>query len=157
MAGGVTTQAMRCKLLRFEIDDRPYVADIERIREIVFYRPAIPVPHAPAFLHGVMDLRGIAIPLIDLRERLGVPPDRWVHPMHILVVRLADGVNSGLIVDRVCEVLEVDRESFQEPDGSVERPSICRGVCRVKDELVLVVDLGAVLRTDEYAALAGVV
>jgi purine-binding chemotaxis protein CheW len=146
----------RCKLLRFEIDDRPYVADIERIREIVFYRPAIPVPHAPAFLQGLMDLRGLALPLIDLRERLGVPADRRVPPTHILVVRLADELVSGLIVDRVCDVLEVDRDSFQGPDGSEGQAVMCQGVCRVKDELVLVIDLGAVLRTEDYAILAGV-
>jgi purine-binding chemotaxis protein CheW len=155
---GPVAQATRCKLLRFEIDERSYVADIERIREIVFYRPAIPVPHAPAFLQGMMDLRGLALPLIDLRERLGVPADRRVHPTHILVVRLMDDLVSGLIVDRVCDVLEVDGDSFQGPDEHEGgRGLICRGVCRVKDELVLVVDLGAVLRTEDYSVLAGVV
>lgn len=155
---GPMAQATRCKLLRFEIDERSYVADIERIREIVFYRPAIPVPQAPAFLEGMMDLRGLALPLIDLRERLGVPVDRRVHPMHILVVRLMDDLISGLIVDRVCDVLEVDGDSFQGPDEHAGgRGLLCRGVCRVKDELVLVVELGAVLRTEEYSVLAGVV
>lgn len=157
MASQLTSQATRCKLLRFEIDDRPYVADIERIREIVFYRPAIPVPHAPSFLQGVMDLRGVALPLIDLRERLGVPADRRNPPTHILVVRLTNELISGVIVDRVYDVLEIDADSVQGPDDHEAHPSICRGVCRVNEELVLVVDLGAVLRTEEYALLAGVV
>ncbi len=157
MESQLVSQVTRCKLLRFEIDDRPYVADIERIREIVFYRPAIPVPHAPAFLQGMMDLRGLAIPLIDLRERLGVPADRRVQPTHILVVRLADDLVSGLIVDRVCDVLEVDSDSFQGPDEREGRALMCRGVCRVRDGLVLVLDLGAVLRSEEYSMLAGVV
>jgi len=65
-------------------------------------------------------------------------------------------VISGLIVDRVCDVLEVDRDSFQEPDGSDSDAAMCHGVCRVKDELVLVIDLGAVLRTEDYSILAGV-
>jgi purine-binding chemotaxis protein CheW len=156
MESQLASQTTRCKLLRFEIDDRPYVADIERIREIVFYRPAIPIPHAPAFLRGLMDLRGLALPLIDLRERLGVPADRRVHPTHILVARLMDELVSGLIVDRVCDVLEVDSDSFQGPDDCDGQASMCRGVCRVKDELVLVLDLGAVLRAEEYAVLAGV-
>jgi purine-binding chemotaxis protein CheW len=156
MASQLAFPVTRCKLLRFEIDGRSYVADIERIREIVFYRPAIPVPHAPAFLQGLMDLRGLALPLIDLRERLGVPEDRRVPPTHILVVRLTDDLVSGLIVDRVCDVLEVDRDSFQGPDGSEGRAAMCHGVCRVKDELVLVIDLGAVLRTEDHSILAGV-
>lgn len=150
------SQTTLCKLLRFEIAGRPYVADIQRIREIVFFRPAIPVPHAPAFLEGVMDLRGLAIPLIDLRERLGVPAPERTRPMHILIVQLGETL-SGLVVDRVCDVLEVDSSAFQSPEGGESRPTMCRGVCRVKEELVLVVDLDAVLRPDEHALLAGVV
>ncbi len=157
MASQRTSQATRGKWLRFEIDDRPYVADIERIREIVFYRPAIPVPHAPAFLQGMMDLRGVALPLIDLRERLGVPAERRSSPTHILVVRLTNELMSGVTVDRVYDVLEIDADSVQGPDDHEAHPSMCRGVCRVNEELVLVVDLGAVLRTEEYALLAGVI
>lgn len=156
MVSPTVSQKTLCTLLRFEIGDRPYVTDIERIQEIVFYREAIPVPHAPAFLRGLMDLRGTALPLIDLRERLGVPPSARAHPTHILVVRPA-GRLLGVIVDQVNDVLEVDSESFQDREQPGEVPTMCRGVCRVKEDLLLVIDLGAVLGQEEYAKLAEVV
>ncbi|MEO6666384.1 MAG: chemotaxis protein CheW [Nitrospiria bacterium] len=156
MPASTVHQAARCKLLRFTIDERSYVTEIERVREIVFYRPSIPVPHAPAFLQGVIDLRGLAIPLIDLRERLGVPEDGRSQPIHILVVCLGHTV-SGLTVDAVTDVLEVEEACFQTPDASETRPAICRGVCRINEDFVLVLNLDAILTHDEQALLAGVV
>jgi chemotaxis signal transduction protein len=155
MAGRLAALHTRRKLLRLEIGERPYVTEIERIREIVFYRPPIPVPHAPAFLDGLMDLRGTTLPLIDLRERFGVPADARTRPTHILVVRLADRL-LGLVVDRVSDVLDVDAESLQARESDADGGTMCRGVCRVMDALLLVVDLDAVLGPDEYAMLSEV-
>jgi purine-binding chemotaxis protein CheW len=145
-----------CKVLRFVIAEQHYVANIDRLREIVLYRPSIPVPHSPAFLEGVIDLRGLVIPLIDMRERLGIPSSARVRPTHILVVGLGETV-AGLVVDQVCEVLEVDTGQCQIPDASEKRPGMCRGVCRVKEALLLLVDLDAVLSPEERTMLAGVV
>lgn len=150
------TSATLCKVLRFVIAEQHYVANIDRLREIVLYRPSIPVPHSPAFLEGVIDLRGLVIPLIDMRERLGIPSSARVRPTHILVVGLGETV-AGLVVDHVCEVLEVDIGQCQIPDASEGHPSMCRGVCRVKEALLLLVDLDAVLSPEERTALAGVI
>ena len=143
-----------CKVLRFAIADHHYVAAIDRIREIVLSRPSVPVPHAPAFLEGVIDLRGRVIPLIDLRERLGVPVAARARPTHILIVGLGESV-AGLIVDQVRDVLDVDTGRFQVPEEAGHR--MCRGVCRVKDDLLVLVDLDAVLSVDERAALSEIV
>ncbi len=148
--------ATLCKVLRFVIAGQHYVATIDRLREIVLYRPSIPVPHAPAFLEGVIDLRGLVTPLIDMRERLGVPLSARVPPTHILVVGMGETI-AGLVVDQVRDVLEVDTGQFQIPDASEGHSSICRGVCRVKDDLLLLVDLDAVLSAEERTTLAGVI
>jgi purine-binding chemotaxis protein CheW len=145
-----------CKVLRFAIADHHYVAAIDRIREIVLYRPSVPVPHAPAFLEGVIDLRGLVIPLIDLRERLGIPATTRARPTHILIVGLGESV-AGLIVDQVRDVLELDSGRFQIPEATEASHRMCRGVCRVKDDLLVLVDLNAVLSADERAALSGIV
>ncbi len=155
MAGRAATLHTRRKLLRLEIGERPYVTEIERIREILLYRPPVPVPHAPAFLDGLMDLRGTTLPLIDLRERFGVPAAARTRPTHILVVKLGDRV-LGFVVDRVSDVLDVDAESLQARESAAEGGTMCRGVCRVMDALLLVVDLDAVLGPDEYSTLSEV-
>jgi purine-binding chemotaxis protein CheW len=155
MVGRTAALHTRRKLLRLEIGERPYVTEIERIREILLYRPPVPVPHAPAFLDGLLDLRGTTLPLIDLRERFGVPAEGRTRPTHILVVRLRDRL-LGLVVDRVSDVLDVDAECLQARDSGTEGGTMCRGVCRVTDALLLVVDLDAVLGPDEYATLSEV-
>lgn len=150
------TSGTLCKVLRFVIAEQQYVANIDRLREIVLYRPSIPVPHSPPFLKGVIDLRGLVIPLIDMRERLGIPPSARSAPTHILVVGLGETV-AGLVVDHVRDVLQVDTDQFQIPDASEGCSSLCRGVCRIKEDLLLLIDLDAVLSAEERAALAGVI
>ena len=122
----------------------------------MLYRPSVPVPHAPAFLEGVIDLRGRVIPLIDLRERLGIPAAARARPTHILIVGLGESV-AGLIVDQVRDVLEVDHDRFHIPEVTEARHRMCRGVCRVEDDLLLLVDLDAVLSADERAVLLEIV
>jgi hypothetical protein len=95
-----------CKVLRFVIADHHYVAAIDRIREIVS-GPPFPCRTRRRFSKGVIDLRGRVIPLIDLRERLGVPAGARACPTHTLIVGFGESV-LGLIVDRVRDVLEVD-------------------------------------------------
>ncbi|MFZ5862602.1 MAG: chemotaxis protein CheW [Nitrospirota bacterium] len=155
MAGRLATLHVRRKLLCLEIGERPYVTEIERIREIVFYREPVPVPHAPAFLDGLMDLRGTTLPLIELRERFGVPASARTRPAHILIVRLGERL-LGLVVDRVSDVLDVDADDFEARKSDADGGTMCRGVCRVKDALLLVVDLDAVLGPAEFAVLSEV-
>jgi purine-binding chemotaxis protein CheW len=145
-----------CTVVRFVVAHHDYVAEIERIREIIFYRPSVPVPHAPAFLEGVIDLRGRVIPLIDLRERLGIAGSPDARPRHILVVEWGDRVG-GLVVDEVRDVVDIARAQVQLPEAADTRSRLCRGVCRLRDDLLLLVDLDAVLSPDDHVALAGVV
>jgi len=144
------------KVVRLDLGDQQYVIDIRDILEIIFYRPSVPVPHAPSCLQGVIDLRGVVIPLIDLRERLGISaPARGV-PAHILIVRLGDGA-VGLVVDSVREVLEVEPGAVQVPDAaSASGRALFRAVCRVHDQLLLLVDVDRLVSSEERKALAEV-
>jgi chemotaxis signal transduction protein len=73
-----------------------------------------------------------------------------------LIVGFGESV-AGLIVDQVRDVLEVDSGRFQVPEATVAGHRMCRGVCRVKDDLLVLVDLDAVLSADERAALSEIV
>jgi chemotaxis signal transduction protein len=73
-----------------------------------------------------------------------------------LIVGFGESV-AGLIVDQVRDVLEVDSGRFQVPEATEAGHRMCRGVCRIKDDLLVLVDLDAVLSADERAALSGIV
>jgi purine-binding chemotaxis protein CheW len=93
-----------------------YALPVERVREIVRMRPITPVPRVPAAVRGVLSLRGEIVQVIDLRRRLGLPVDPSDAPRRRIVVLNGDeGQLSGLLVDRVSEVLRLRDEELRPP------------------------------------------
>jgi purine-binding chemotaxis protein CheW len=101
-------------LISFEIAGQDFCIDIRGVREIRGWSPVMPVPETPDYVLGVVNLRGVVIPVIDLRSRLGLgqtePSSRHV----ILVVEDGDRV-AGLLVDGVQETFKVAPSLLQEP------------------------------------------
>jgi purine-binding chemotaxis protein CheW len=102
------------ELISFEIGGQEFCIDIRSVREIRGWAPATPMPHSPEYIVGVINLRGMVMPVIDLRSRLGLgqtePTER-----HVIVVIQADGRTAGLLVDGVRESFHVETSSLQAP------------------------------------------
>ena len=106
------------ELLVLWLDDDPYALPVERVREIVRLRPITPVPRVPAAVRGVLSLRGEIVQVIDLRQRLGLPTSGDENPRRrIVVLHGEDGQMTGLLVDRVSEVLRLRDEDLRPPTG----------------------------------------
>jgi len=106
------------ELLVLWLDDDPYALPVERVREIVRLRPITPVPRVPAAVRGVLSLRGEIVQVIDLRQRLGLPGSGDQSPRRrIVVLHGEDGQMTGLLVDRVSEVLRLREEDLRPPTG----------------------------------------
>ena len=106
------------ELLVLWLDDDPYALPVERVREIVRLRPITPIPRVPAAVRGVVSLRGEIVQVIDLRLRLGLSPSRSESPRRrIVVLHGDDGKMTGLLVDRVSEVLRLRDEELRPPTG----------------------------------------
>ncbi len=146
--------ALLQRVVCFRVGEREFAIEIETIIEIVYYRPATPLPDAPDFIEGVIDLREQIIPVIDLRKRLHAL-DGGVSE-HIVIVRVADQM-LGLNVDAVTEVAYLDPQQLQAPQrvlkATVNR--YLRGVSRYKNRLVFVLDLSRLLDHDEQILLDG--
>lgn len=106
------------ELISFEIAGQEFCMDIRAVREIRGYTTATPLPHTPAYILGVINLRGAVMPVLDLRDRLGLgrtePSSRHV----IVVVQHGDRL-AGLLVDAVQETFVVD-ESLMQPPPAVD-------------------------------------
>jgi purine-binding chemotaxis protein CheW len=102
------------ELCAFLVGQEEYVLDIRRIREIVQPLPVTAVPRAPAWMEGVIDLRGEVLPLLDVRKRLGLAPRTSSRRAKILVVNVAGRV-LGLLVDGVSEVVRIPRSAIGPP------------------------------------------
>ncbi len=118
------------QLCTFRIGAEDYAIDIMRVREIIRPLPITPVPRAPAFIEGVVRLRGEVIPVLDVRKRLGVLAKAPTRKSRFLIVNVA-GRRIGLVVDEVCEVLRLPRSEIR-PAPALGAPGAARffvGVC----------------------------
>jgi purine-binding chemotaxis protein CheW len=118
------------QLCTFRVGGENYAIDIMRVREIIHPLPITPVPRAPAFVDGVIRLRGDVIPVIDVRKRFGLPATPATRKSRFLVVNVA-GRRIALVVDEVREVLRLPRGEIRPaPPLSVPGgPRFFLGVC----------------------------
>lgn len=151
-AGALPQQELaseRVQLCAFRVGAEEYVIDIMRIREIVPPQKVTPVPRAPDFIEGVVNLRGAIVPVVDLRKRLGLPPVPAGRSTKFLIVLVARKL-VGLVVDQVCEVVRLSRGEIKAAPGLPgSGPRIFVGVCGPPERLRLLLDIKALLSSTE--------
>jgi purine-binding chemotaxis protein CheW len=152
-AGGRQEIQLAC----FRIGTEMYALDIMRIREIIRPQRLTPVPKAPPFIEGVINLRGAVVPVVDLRKRFEQPAAGPERRTRILICALAGKV-IGLMVDEVAEVRRYTRQEIQPaPQFLRGRGSeFFLGVCRRDDQLVMLIDLEKILSSGERIDLEGI-
>jgi purine-binding chemotaxis protein CheW len=152
--------AEQLKLAGFRVGGGLYGIDIMRIKEVIQAGPypVRPVPHAPAIVEGIIALRGVVIPVVDLRKRFGVPIDPELARLNKLVIVSVRGRIVGLKVDRIIGELRVPSGAVR-PAPSLLRPGgrdeFFAGVCRRDDEMVFVVNLETVIDPGTGGAAVG--
>ena len=134
------------ELLSFRVGEQEYSVDIMSVREIRGWTRATPLPHAPAFMRGVINLRGTVLPIIDLAIRLGLPSNARSDRDVIIVVQAADQT-VGLLVDAVSDILAIPTPELQPPpDMATDNArAFIRALTIVGGRMIRVLDLDAVL------------
>ncbi len=140
----------------FKLADSEYGIDIFQVREII--KPVenmTPVPQAPFFVEGVIDLRGDIIPILDLKKRFDLGKTEMGKSTRIIVVKLAgtSGANSiivGFLVDQVTEVLRVKKSEIQPAPGKVMGidSEYIWGVGKRAGRLIMLLDVERLLLAD---------
>ena len=144
----------RQELLSFHVGLQEYSIDIISVREIRSWTEATPLPHAPPYVRGVINLRGTVLPIIDLAKRLAIPAGEKTDRNVIVVVQCGDNT-VGLLVDAVSDIFTVSDSELQAPpdmssDGSLK---CVRALTIYEDRMLRVLDLAAVLpQPDSEAA-----
>lgn len=145
------------QMVSFVIDREEFGVEILRVQEIIRLVDITRVPHAPAFVEGVINLRGKIVPVIDLRKRFRLATREADQDTRIIVLELVDRV-VGFMVDSVREVIRVDRRLIEPPPDlaiGIDAHYIT-GVAKLDDRLLIILDLDEVLTADEEQALASV-
>ena len=147
------------QLVAFGVADGDYAVDIMRIKEIINPVPVVPMPKAPPFIEGVIELRGAILPIIDVRKRFDLPPVPATRATKYLIVSIDLGeqrVIVGLVVDRVSEPLRVARTEIKPaPRLSVSERAYFTGVVAHHSKMLMVLDVDALLSSAEKQTLSG--
>ncbi len=102
------------ELLTFQVGKQEYAIDIMSVREIRGWSKATPLPHAPSFVRGVINLRGTVLTIVDLAERLGMGRTEATERNVIIVVHTGKET-VGLLVDAVSDILAINKSDLQAP------------------------------------------
>ena len=150
------------KYLTFMIGKEEFGAGVLKVREIMGIQDITAVPRTPAYLKGVINLRGKIVPVIDLRLKFGLPCVDHTRRTCIIVVQVKGAcawLPMGIVVDEVCEVLTLTAADIEDtPDfpSNVETGYIL-GMAKVKGKVKILLDIDQVLTTQEIRSLEGVI
>jgi len=147
---GRETARQEVQLACFRIGSEMYALDIMRIKEIIRPQKLTPVPKAPPFVEGVINLRGIVIPVVDLRKRFDSSQSSFDRKTRVIISSLS-GRLVGLVVDEVAEVKRYTRKDIQPAPHFLKGKDaeFFLGVCRRDEDLIMVLDLEKILSSAE--------
>jgi len=141
--------------LTFIMDGEEYGIDILRVQGIQGWGPITPIPNTPDYIHGVINLRGKVVPIIELRRRLNLDSIPIDSTNVVVVVRIDSGERTrtvGLIVDAVSDVYSVDEVNIKLPPDFGERVNtkFVKGLATVKEKMVILLEIDELLH-DQWA------
>ncbi len=154
VAASEQTEQRAGKYLTFVLADETYGFEILKVREIIGMMDITSIPRTPDFVHGVINLRGKIIPVIDLRLKFGMPSTEQTEETCIIVVNIAD-VEVGTVVDQVSEVLDVAGADIEDAPSfgvSVDTDFIL-GMGKAEDRVTILLDVDKVFGDGDMGAL----
>jgi len=142
------------QLVTFRLGNEEFSVDILKVQEIIRLMELTRVPKAPAFIEGVINLRGKVIPVMDLRKRFSMPEAEDTSEARIIVVEL-ESTTVGFRVDGVSEVLRLHADTVEPPPTMVSgvETEYIRGVGKLDDRLIILLDVEKVLTDKDFATL----
>jgi purine-binding chemotaxis protein CheW len=145
------------QLVTFSIGDEEFGVDILKVQEIIRTMEITRVPRAPAFVEGVINLRGKVIPIIDLRKRFGLQTRGHDKNTRIIVIEISNMI-VGFVVDSVSEVLRIPASTVEPPPPMVAglESEYISGVGKLEDRLLILLDLNRLLSREERSVLSQV-
>lgn len=145
--------------LTFLLDDAEYGVDILRVQEIKGWDTVTPLPNAPDYVRGVMNLRGTIVPIIDLRQRFGLERIAYGPTTVVVVLKAMHDHGSrvmGIVVDAVSDVYNIADTEMRPPPQCGEAISMefVKGLATVSEKMIIIVDIDQLLNAGELATAA---
>lgn len=140
------TLKSECKIIVFQLNDKEYAIPVEQVRSIEKIQHITRVPGTVPYIKGVINLRGVVTPIVDLRIRFGLDQVEYQDHTRIIIAVL-DDLEVGLIVDAANDVIDISEDLIEPPPEVVSGTEVeyINGVVKVGKRLMILLELQKVL------------
>ncbi|OIJ09923.1 chemotaxis protein CheW [Anaerobacillus arseniciselenatis] len=145
------------KVIVFQLKDEEYGVEVNQVRSIERMQHITRVPRTPDFVKGVINLRGVVTPIIELRNRFGIDEVESNDSTRIIIVAVGD-MEVGLIVDAANDVVDIPNDIIEPPPevvGGIEAEYL-RGVAKMEKRLLILLNLAKVLNPKEIKEIKSI-
>lgn len=154
MAAYIDTNMEIKSYLTFELGGEIFACHVNKLLHILEIPNITEVPGAPAYMKGIIDLRGKVLPVIDTKVKMGMPPVEFTKDTCIVVMDInldEDSLLVGVLVDRVLEVLEFNNDEILPPPnlGHKYRSEFITGIVNRNNQFIMIIDIDTVFSLDE--------
>ncbi|HEY4788438.1 MAG TPA: chemotaxis protein CheW [Bacteroidales bacterium] len=144
--------------LTFKIEEEIYAANVSKVLSILELSKITKIPRTPDYIRGVINLRGIVLPIVDLRIKFGLTPTEFTTNTCILVLEITienTSVKIGALVDSVQEVLEIEDNDILPPPniGSKFRSDFIEGMFKTENSFIMILNMDMVFTHDELTVM----
>ncbi len=141
----------------FRLDNETYGINVMQVQEVLRYTEIAPVPGAPSYVLGIINLRGNVVTVIDTRQRFGLDSAAVTDNTRIVIIE-ADKQVVGIMVDSVAEVVYLRQSEVETAPnvGNDESAKFIQGVCNKNGELLILVELDKMMSEEEWSELESI-
>lgn len=141
----------------FRLDNETYGINVMQVQEVLRYTEIAPVPGAPAYVLGIINLRGNVVTVIDTRQRFGLGSAPVTDNTRVVIIE-ADRQVVGILVDSVAEVVYLRQSEIETAPnvGNDESAKFIQGVCNKNGELLILVELERMMSEEEWSELESI-
>lgn len=143
------------QLVTFRLQDESYGINVMQVKEVLRISEIAPVPGAPGYVLGIINLRGTVVTVVDTRSRFGLPSTEVDEASRIVIIESEKQV-VGILVDSVAEVVELRQSEIDSAPnvGNEDSSRYIQGVASRDDNLLIVVDLNKLLTEEEWSEMS---
>jgi purine-binding chemotaxis protein CheW len=141
----------------FRLDNETYGINVMQVQEVLRYTEIAPVPGAPSYVLGIINLRGNVVTVIDTRQRFGLDSTTVTDNTRVVIIE-ADKQVVGILVDSVAEVVYLRQSEVETAPnvGNDESAKFIQGVCNKNGELLIMVELDQMMSEEEWSELESI-
>lgn len=141
----LTTVGTSVQYIVVKLGDERYGIDISYVDNIVRMQRMTRVPKVAPYIKGVINLRGVVVPVMSTRIKMGLEPDQETHATRIIILKFEQEGFIGFIVDEVNEVVTLDTDTIDKVPYEVKDENFIQGVGKSEDGLISILDLNALI------------